>query len=151
MTKFVATAIVAVVLLSGTSLRASDAMKAIITSYVDIHEHLFRDKMDGVKPLAAAISLQASRMGAGGAAMTAAAQRMEAAADLKAARDAFGALSDAVIAAGNAEGWKDVPDIKVAYCPMANKSWLQKEGTIRNPYYGPVMPTCGDFKKPGSR
>jgi hypothetical protein len=29
-----------------------------------------------------------------------------------------------------------------------NKSWLQKEGSIRNPYYGPVMPTCGEFKKP---
>jgi Cu(I)/Ag(I) efflux system membrane fusion protein len=148
MTKFVAAAIVAVLLFSGTSLQASEAMKAIIASYVDIHANLFRDKMDGVKPSAAAIVLQASRLGAGGAAMAAAAKRMEAAADLKAARDAFGALSDAVIAAGKAEGWKDVPDIKVAYCPMVNKSWLQKEGSIRNPYYGPAMPSCGEFKTP---
>jgi membrane fusion protein, copper/silver efflux system len=148
MTRFAAVAIVTVLLLSGTSLQASDAMKAIIASYVDIHAQLFRDKMDGVKPAAAAIAVQASRMGAGGAAMAAAAKRMEDAADLKGARDAFGALSDAVIAAGNAEGWKDVPDIKVAYCPMVNKSWLQKEGSVRNPYYGPAMPTCGEFKKP---
>ena len=148
MTKLVAAAIVAVLLLSGTSLQASDAMKAIIASYVDIHAQLFRDKMDGVKPAAAAIALQASRMGAGGAAIATAAKRMEAAADLTGARDAFGALSGAVIAAGNAEGWKDMPDIKVAYCPMVNKSWLQKEGSIRNPYYGPAMPTCGEFKKP---
>jgi Cu(I)/Ag(I) efflux system membrane fusion protein len=148
MTRFVAAAIVAVLLFSGTSLQASDAMKAIIASYMDVHAHLFTDKMDGVKPAAAAIAVQASSMGAGGAAMAAAAKRMEAAADLKAARDAFGALSDAVIAAGKAEGWKDVPDIKVAYCPMVNKSWLQKDGSIRNPYYGPAMPTCGEFKKP---
>ena len=148
MTKFVAATFVAVLLFSGTSLQASDAMKAIIASYMDIHTHLFTDKMDGVKPAAAAIAVQASSMGAGGAAMAAAAKRMEAAADLKAARDAFGALSDAVIAAGKAEGWKDVPDVKVAYCPMVNKSWLQKDGSIRNPYYGPAMPTCGEFKKP---
>ncbi len=148
MSRYVAAAIVAILLFSGTGLQASDAMKAIIVSYMDIHAQLFRDKMDGVKPSAAAIVQQSSHLGAGGAAMAAAAKRMEVAADLKAARDAFGALSDAVIAAGNAEGWKDVPDIKVAYCPMVNKSWLQKEGSIRNPYYGPVMPTCGEFKKP---
>lgn len=51
------------------------------------------------------------------------------------------------IAAGKAEGWKDVPDVKEAYCPMVKKSWLQKDGSIRNPYYGPAMPTCGEFKK----
>jgi Cu(I)/Ag(I) efflux system membrane fusion protein len=147
MTRFVAAATVAVLLLPGTSLHASDAMKAIIASYLDIHAHLFTDKMDGVKPAAAAIAAQASSMGAGGATMVAAAKRMEAAADLKTAREAFGVLSDAVIAAGKAEGWKDVPDVKMAYCPMVNKSWLQKEGSIRNPYYGPMMPTCGEFKK----
>jgi Cu(I)/Ag(I) efflux system membrane fusion protein len=147
MIRFIAAAIVAVLLLSGTSLHASDAMKAIIASYLDIHARLFTDKMDGVKPAAAAIAVQASSMGAGGATMAAAAKRMEAAADLKAAREAFGGLSDAVIAAGKAEGWKDVPDIKMAYCPMVNKSWLQKDGSIRNPYYGPMMPTCGEFKK----
>ena len=147
MTKFVAAAIVAVLVLSGTSLHASDAMKAIIASYLDIHARLFTDKMDGVKPAAAAIAVQASSMGAGGATMAAAAKRVEAAADLKTAREAFGALSDAVIAAGKAEGWKDVPDIKMAYCPMVNKSWLQKDASIRNPYFGPMMPTCGEFKK----
>jgi hypothetical protein len=51
------------------------------------------------------------------------------------------------IAAGKAEGWKDVPDVKEAYCPMVKKSWLQKDGSIRNPYYGPAMPTCGEFKQ----
>src|SRR5688572_16500458 len=106
MTRLVAATFVAVLLLSGTIVHASEEMKAIIASYMDIHAHLFRDSTDGVKASAAAIATQASRMGAGGAAMAAAAKRMEAAADLKAAREAFGALSDAVIAAGHAEGWK---------------------------------------------
>ena len=68
-------------------------------------------------------------------------------ADLKAARDAFAALSDAVIAAGNAEGWQDVGEVKLAYCPMVKRSWLQKDqAQIRNPYYGSQMLTCGEFK-----
>jgi hypothetical protein len=37
--------------------------------------------------------------------------------------------------------------VKVAYCPMVRKSWLQKDGTISNPYYGSSMQTCGEFKK----
>jgi hypothetical protein len=35
--------------------------------------------------------------------------------------------------------------VKVAYCPMARKSWLQKSGTIQNPYYGTAMSDCGRF------
>ena len=86
-------------------------------------------------------------MGAGGTAIVKAAKSMEDAADLKAAREAFGALSDAVIAAGTAEGWKDVPDLRVAYCPMIKKSWLQKDDVIKNPYYGASMSSCGEIKK----
>ena len=68
--------------------------------------------------------------------------------DLKAAREAFGPLSDAVVAAAKAEGWKDLGDVKLAYCPMVKRSWLQKDEKINNPYYGTAMATCGEFKKP---
>jgi hypothetical protein len=30
---------------------------------------------------------------------------------------------------------------------MAQKSWLQKYGPVKNPYYGASMLTCGEFKK----
>jgi hypothetical protein len=146
MTKLVCT-LIAVLLLSASGLHASEAMKTIVPSYMEIHSRLFRDSTDGIKQAAAAIEEQASRMGASGAAMAKAAKAMQAAGDLTSARAAFGPLSDAVIAAGNADGWKDVPDVKEAYCPMIKKAWLQKDGSIRNPYYGPAMPTCGEFKK----
>lgn len=129
---------------------ASDAMKAIVGSYLELHASLASDKLDAVKPAARAIGEQAARMGATGESIAKAAKAVDQAADLKAARAAFGDLSDAVIAAGNAEGWKDIPDVRVAYCPMAKESWLQKESEIRNPYYGKSMLTCGEFKK-GSR
>lgn len=126
---------------------ASDAMKAIVSSYLQIHAALAADKTDGVKAAAEEIASQAGRMGTSGAAIEKAARTMAAAADLKAARTALGPLSDAVIAAGKAEDWKDVTDVKVAYCPMVRQSWLQKGDKIKNPYYGSSMSTCGDFKK----
>jgi hypothetical protein len=45
--------------------------------------------------------------------------------------------------AGKPEG-----DLKVAYCSMSGKSWLQKGKEILNPYYGTAMASCGEFKKP---
>ena len=38
-------------------------------------------------------------------------------------------------------------DVKVAFCTMVRKPWLQREKEIHNPYYGSQMPTCGEFKK----
>jgi len=78
-----------------------------------------------------------------------AAKAVSTAKNLDAARTALGPLSDAVIAAAKADGWKDVSGVALGYCPMVNKSWLQKEGTqVSNPYYGSQMLTCGDLKDP---
>ncbi len=148
MKKIVIPILLAFVVITGVTLQASDAMKAIVGSYLEIQGRLSVDKLDGIKPAARAIGEQAARMGtAEGAAILKAATAMEGAADLKAAREAFSGLSDAVIAAGNAEGWKDLPDLRVAYCPMVKKSWIQKDDTIKNPYYGASMLTCGEIKK----
>ena len=147
MKKLVIPMLLAFVTLTGVSLQASDAMKAIVGSYLEIQGRLAVDKLEGIKPAAAAIGEQGTRMGAEGTAIVKAAKAMEESADLKSAREAFGALSDAVIAAGTAEGWKDIPDLRVAYCPMIKKSWLQKDDVIKNPYYGASMSTCGEIKK----
>jgi Cu(I)/Ag(I) efflux system membrane fusion protein len=127
---------------------ASDAMKAVVGSYLEIQAQLASDKMDGVKASATALATRAGALGEAGGPVAKAAKTVADAADLKAAREAFGPLSDAVIAAAKAEGWKDLSDVKLAYCPMAKKSWLQKDEKINNPYYGTAMATCGEFKKP---
>jgi membrane fusion protein, copper/silver efflux system len=129
------------------SLQASDAMKAIVGSYLEIHAQLTADKIDGIKTPANALASRAEAMGPSGAAMVKAANAVAASADIKAARDAFGSLSDAVVAAAKAEGYKDLGDVKLAYCPMVQKSWLQKGDQIQNPYYGQAMSSCGEFKK----
>jgi hypothetical protein len=147
MNRIVVPVMLALVMVTGPTLQASDAMKAIVASYLEIQGRLAVDKLEGVKPAAEAIGQQATRMGTEGMAIVKAAKAVADAADLKTARETFGPLSDAVIAAGNAEGWKDLPDLRVAYCPMIKKSWIQKDEAIKNPYYGSMMLTCGEIKK----
>lgn len=124
--------------------QTTEHQTAIISSYLEIHAALAGDKVEGVKPAAQAIAKHAAELGASGEAIGKAAKAIEGAADIKAARAAFGTLSDAMMAAHKSAEWKDV---KVAYCPMVNKSWLQKGDKIQNPYYGSSMLTCGEFKK----
>ena len=134
------------VLGAASPIRASESTKAIVASYLHIHAALSSDKVDGVKAAAEAIGKEAARMGAAGDAIHKAAKAVASAANLEAARTAFGPLSDAVIAAAKADGWKDLPSLKVGYCPMVQQSWIQKDGRISNPYYGSTMLTCGELK-----
>ena len=40
-------------------------------------------------------------------------------------------------------------DYAVAFCPMykGGSKWVQKKGTLANPYFGKTMLTCGSFEK----
>ena len=143
--KVLALILVCAALVSTTAF-ASESTKAILASYLQIHAALSADKTDGVKPAAQAIAVEAARMGAGGEAMVNAAKAMESAGSLKAARAALGPLSDAIIAAAAADDWKDLAGVKIGFCPMVNKSWIQKDGKVNNPYYGSQMLTCGELK-----
>ena len=149
MIKNVVTALASVFLVGIIATEASESTKVIVDSYLQIHAALSADKVEGVKPAAAVIANEAAKMGASGEAIVKAAKTMESAGDLKTARDAFGPLSDAVIAAASADGWKDVPGVKIGYCSMVDRSWIQKDAKVRNPYYGSQMLTCGELKDPG--
>ncbi len=125
------------------SVRASEPLKDIVSSYLEIHARLASDTIDGVAAAAERIAGQAAKLPADGAAIAHAARALKDAKDVKDARDRFSALSDAVIAQAKAEGWKDLSDVKLGYCPMLKRSWLQKEDNVRNPY---GMLTCGVLK-----
>ena len=60
----------------------------------------------------------------------------------------MGALSGAMLslAKNDEAGFGD--GVKIAYCPMVKKYWLQKGDTIRNPYYGKAMSDCGRLSAP---
>jgi|CXWL01.1.fsa_nt_gi hypothetical protein len=138
----------------------ADAFLPIITEYEGIRATLAADKADGIAdrakklqelagatltpagagvPESAAAELAELQKGiVGGAAKVASAQGIEA------ARGAFGELSVPLVR------WfelrTDPGDLAVAYCPMADKKWLQpKAPEVNNPYYGSEMLTCGYF------
>ena len=59
--------------------------------------------------------------------------------DIEAMRERFKPLSELMAALDLPQGYAR------AYCPMydGGSNWVQRDGPVRNPYYGSVMLTCG--------
>lgn len=130
------------------------AMKALVDPYLRIQKTLAEDATGGVSAAAAQIAAaaaklsppavtgaHAARYAALPADLAAAARAVEQAGDLAATREAFKRLSKPMAL------WASVraPEgIDVVYCSMAEGSWLQATGPIRNPYHGSEMLACGE-------
>ena len=139
--------LLAALLISASSAAAADLPSALVDPYLRIHTALAGDRMDGVKLNAATVTAQAAKLGTGAASIEAASKKLEMAADLPAARTAFGELSQAMLAYANGTKSSLGPDVHELYCPMVQKSWLQKGKATQNPYYGKAMLTCGELKR----
>ena len=61
--------------------------------------------------------------------------------DIEELRASFKALSELYLENGNK---KEMSKYEKASCPMAKAKWIQKPGTLRNPYYGKSMLDCGE-------
>ena len=66
--------------------------------------------------------------------------------DISRQRIVFSHFSDNMIAVAKAVKLSD-KEVYVAYFPMKKASWLSVEKSIRNPYYGSSMLTCGSVKE----
>jgi Cu(I)/Ag(I) efflux system membrane fusion protein len=133
-----------VLALAAIAVPASAAVAdGLAAPYLHIQVALANDSTDGVGDAARAIAAEAAGMGEQAAAIGAAAEALADATDLQSARDAFGPLSDALIAYGRDVGFGE---LRLAYCPMVDKEWLQATSEIRNPFYGSMMLTCGEFR-----
>ena len=111
--------------------------------YLHIQVALANDSTDGVAEAARTIAAEAAEMGEQAGAIGAAAEALAEATDLRSARDAFGPLSDALIVYAREVGFGE---LRLAYCPMVDKEWVQATSEIRNPFYGSMMLTCGEFR-----
>jgi protein SCO1 len=118
-------------------------LKPIVDQYLQTQSALNLDDLAEAKHRARGVADEAVTVGAAGAPMQAAASALLQASDLKAARAAFGTLGDALMEQAKKSDAALGDDVKVAYCPMAQKHWLQKGETIRNPFYGKSMSDCG--------
>jgi hypothetical protein len=143
----------AVGLVMTPAVRAADSpalmqpVKSVYDHYLKIQTELAKDSLKGLDEHANAIAkavrsddLKMLPMDVGTQAETLAKAK-----DLKGAREAFKPLSASLI--------KYLADGKVpkgtyheAYCPMVKASWLQTEKSLKNPYMGKQMLTCGELK-----
>lgn len=152
--KIVATMLLAVAgLLFTPALRAGDnaalmePVKSVLDHYLKIQAALAEDSLTGVSADADAIAkaVQGDSMKMLPGTVATEAGSLAKASNLVSARSAFKPLSNSLI--------QYLADHKIpagtyhqAYCPMARAGWLQSDTSIKNPYFGKAMLTCGVFK-----
>jgi hypothetical protein len=126
----------------------SEMSKAILDPYLKIESALVDNNIDGLRANAGDIATAATALGAPAMKIDTAALQLAAAANLVAARERFAALSEAIDTYMTGLHLKAPEGVKVAFCPMLRKPWLQEGATLANPYYGAgdPMATCGDFR-----
>jgi hypothetical protein len=113
--------------------------------YVGIQRALNLGTLDGIRERSREIAARAKTLGQDAEAIRAAATAIDRPLTIAAVRTAFGTLGDALIAYAKQRHALLGADVKVAYCPMVRKYWLQRGETIQNPYYGQSMSDCGRF------
>ena len=131
---------------SATPAAGGEMPRSILDPYLKIQEALADDSLDGVKANAGSIATAATSLGAPAMKIDTTALQLASAAELDDARAKFGALSQAIDTYMTGLKLKAPEGVRVAFCPMAAKPWLQQGSTIANPYYGKSMPTCGSFR-----
>ncbi|HEX3702883.1 MAG TPA: DUF3347 domain-containing protein [Vicinamibacterales bacterium] len=126
--------------------RGGTMSRSIIDPYLKIQAALVEDSTDGIRQNAGDIATAATALGAPAMKIDTAAVQLAAAGELADAREKFGTLSEAIDTYMKGFNLKAPEGVSVAYCPMAEKPWLQQGTVIANPYYGKSMPTCGELR-----
>ena len=116
------------------------AENSLFANYEAVRQSLLKQKLADVQSSAKELAAEATKVN--NSDVSATAEAVAAAKDLKSARNAFAALSDQMIKVRNATKG---PRPMIGFCPMVNKSWLQAKGDIGNPY-DPAMAQCGMLK-----
>jgi hypothetical protein len=125
---------------------AAELSQAVVEPYLSADAALASDRVDGIRMNATEISAAARALGPAARAIDAAAVQLAAAKDVTEARQHFGTLSEAIDSYMATQRLVPPGGVRVAFCPMAMRPWLQRDGAIRNPYYGSQMLTCGSFR-----
>ena len=124
-----------------------DDLDRVVEPYLSVQQALAADRIAGIDVLARRVAGESAGLGTAGAAIGEAAARLAAAKNLASARAAFNTLGNAIMILAKTSSARLGPGVRVAYCPMARKYWLQRGDAIRNPYYGASMLDCGRFNE----
>jgi len=119
-------------------------IQSVMTPYLQIHDALAKDSMDGVAAAATALDKAARNDKMFPSELSQEAQTLAQATDLHTARAAFKPLSETLIKVLGDNHVKSDAYVEV-YCPMAKAHWFQTGTTVANPYFGASMSTCGSI------
>ena len=131
------------------------ALEKLVGLYVPMQEALAGDSIATVKEQAAKVATEAEAIlmtkgekpsleAIEGLEAVVAAAKATNAAEIKALREQFKALSRAVAQLVERQA---VAGYGIYFCPMADAYWIQKSGAVKNPYYGAKMLGCGEVVK----
>jgi len=126
--------------------RGGEMPRSIVDPYLKIQTALASDSTEGIRANAGDMATAAAALGAPAAKIDKAAIQLASAGGLDDAREKFGRVSEAIDTYMTGSSLKTPQAVRVAYCPMARKPWLQLDGPLANPYYGKSMPGCGSFR-----
>lgn len=130
-------------------------LEKLVGLYVPMQEALAGDSVATVKEQAAKVATEAEAIlmtkgekpsleAIEGLEAVVAAAKATNAAEIKALREQFKALSRAVAQLVERQA---VAGHGIYFCPMADAYWIQKSGAVKNPYYGAKMLGCGEVVK----
>jgi hypothetical protein len=131
---------------ANTPKTGSSMPDSIVRPYLNIQDALAHDTLDGVKANAGELATAATSLGSPAMKIDTTALQLVATDDIADAREKFGRLSDAVVTYMDGLHLTPPDGVRVAFCPMKAKPWMQTGSTLANPYYGSSMPTCGSFR-----
>ncbi|HEY0255842.1 MAG TPA: DUF3347 domain-containing protein [Candidatus Methylacidiphilales bacterium] len=121
----------------------SAPVQAVMTPYLQIHDALASDSLDGVSGAAAALAKAAQADKLFPAELSQEAKALAQTTDLASARAAFKPMSETLIKALSDN--KALPAAYTeVYCPMEKAHWLQTSTTVSNPF-GSSMARCGNI------
>jgi len=136
-------AVIALVHAAETSAPVPAPIQSVMTSYLQVHDALAKDSMNGVSAAATALGKAAQNDKTFPSELSQEAQALAQAKDLAAARAAFKPLSVTLIKVLGDNHANSGAYVE-AYCPMEKASWLQTGTTVSNPF-GASMSTCGSI------
>jgi mono/diheme cytochrome c family protein len=126
-----------------TAPQAGINLMPMVEAYVRIQQALSLDTIAGIKTDADRIAAASAKLDSRGESIRSAAIALARASNLTESRTAFAKVGDAIMRLAKESGASLGAAVKVAYCPMARKYWLQKGDHIQNPFYGKSMSDCG--------
>lgn len=126
-----------------------DQLNAVYPHYVHLTEALVTENINKAKTAANAIEAGAAAS-PNGKNLALLAAKITALSDIEEQRTVYAELSEEMIGLVKTAGMQQ-GELYLTHCPMAfddkGASWLSKSKTVRNPYYGDKMLSCGAVKE----